>query len=34
VYWRIDHERVYDGLQARIALLEAFVSHIAEWLRK
>ena len=33
VYWAIDHERVYDGLQTRLAVLEAFARDISRWLR-
>lgn len=33
IYWEIDHERVYDGLSARLAALDAFVKSIAQWLR-
>ncbi len=33
VYWQIDHGRVYDSLPARLGTLEAFASHIAQWLK-
>jgi uncharacterized protein YutE (UPF0331/DUF86 family) len=33
VYWAIDHERVYDALQERVATLESFARHIARWLK-
>jgi uncharacterized protein YutE (UPF0331/DUF86 family) len=34
VYWAIDHERVYDGLSARLTALETFSRHIAQWLKE
>jgi uncharacterized protein YutE (UPF0331/DUF86 family)/predicted nucleotidyltransferase len=34
VYWAIDHERVYDALQARLSTLEVFVQTVARWLGK
>jgi uncharacterized protein YutE (UPF0331/DUF86 family) len=34
VYWAIDHERVYDALQVRLAALESFARHIARWLQE
>ena len=34
LYWHLDNERMYDSLQGRLASLEAFASHIAQWLRE
>jgi uncharacterized protein YutE (UPF0331/DUF86 family)/predicted nucleotidyltransferase len=34
VYWEIDQARVYDGLPARLATLEAFAQTIARWLKE
>ena len=33
LYWHLDYERIYDSLQDRSASLEAFASHIGQWLR-
>lgn len=33
LYWEIDYERVYDGLSARLAALDAFAKSIAHWLK-
>ena len=33
LYWQLDYERIYDSSQGRIASLEAFASHIGQWLR-
>ncbi len=33
VYWAIDHEKVYDSLRDRLATLEAFASHISQWVK-
>ena len=33
LYWQLDYERIYDSLQGRFASLEAFASHIGQWLR-
>jgi uncharacterized protein YutE (UPF0331/DUF86 family)/predicted nucleotidyltransferase len=33
LYWQLDYERIYDSLQGRLASLEAFASHIGQWLR-
>jgi uncharacterized protein YutE (UPF0331/DUF86 family)/predicted nucleotidyltransferase len=34
LYWQLDYERMYDSLQGRFASLEAFASHIGQWLRE
>jgi uncharacterized protein YutE (UPF0331/DUF86 family)/predicted nucleotidyltransferase len=34
LYWQLDYERIYDSLQGRLASLEAFASHIGQWLRE
>ena len=34
LYWQLDYERMYDSLQGRLASLEAFASHIGQWLRE
>ena len=34
LYWQLDYERIYDSLQGRITSLEAFVSHITQWLQE
>jgi len=34
VYWAIDHELVYDSLQARVQTLESFARHVARWLKE
>jgi len=34
LYWHLDYERIYDSLQGRCASLEAFASHIGQWLRE
>jgi uncharacterized protein YutE (UPF0331/DUF86 family)/predicted nucleotidyltransferase len=33
LYWQLDYEHIYDSLQGRFACLEAFASHIGQWLR-
>ena len=33
LYWRIEHERIYNSLPRRIAALEEFCRQIAEWLK-
>ena len=33
LYWQLDYERMYDSSQGRFASLEAFASHVEQWLR-
>jgi len=33
LYWPLDHERIYDSLQGRLASVEVFSSHSGRWLQ-